>query len=327
MSRRTTPFVATVVALPIALAGCGAGPAVVGMHEAPAESSDGASITKETATDVATRVLEDAAATRKEGAKASEQERKAVFAGPALRASDAAVRSKDEQNHVGGATEDLQVLSVSKGTEWPRAVLATSQEEGTQFLHVFVAQSADQPYRLFADVPMAAGASVPALAPVSEGSVVTVADEPGKDVTKAVEAWAEGVGYPPPKKEPAGVSFDDAFSKALKKNASAKDDDLGDLARYRQKQSTADVTSVSFELVRGGKLSFVPMTRTDTITASDKLKVLKIEDPAIRRVLDASKVRKKLSVKHAETLAMVTPAKGDATVVGVSDVLQSASGE
>lgn len=327
MSRRTTPFVATVVALPLVMVGCGAGPAVVGMHDAPAENSDGASITEETATDVTARVLEDAAATRKEGAKASEQERKAVFAGPALRASDAAVESKDEQTHAGGASKDLQVLSISKGTEWPRAVLATSQDEVTQFLHVLVAQAADQPYRLFADVPMAAGASVPALAPVSEGSSVTVADEPGTDVTTAVKAWSEGVGHPPPKKEPEGVSFDDAFSTALQKNAKARDKDLGDLARYRQKQSTADVASVSFELVRGGRLSFVPMTRTDTITASDKLKVLRIEDPAIRRVLDASTVQKKLSVKHAETLAMVTPAKGDATVVGVNDVVQSATGE
>ncbi|WEV78374.1 hypothetical protein O9K63_00860 [Janibacter cremeus] len=325
MSRRT-PFVATVVALPLVLAGCGAGPAVVGMHDAPAESSDGASITEETATDVTTRVLDDAAATRKEGGKASEQERKAVFSGPALRATDAAARSKDEQKHAGGATEDLQVLGVSSGTEWPRAVLATSQVEGTQFLHVLVAQAADQPYRLFADVPMAAGASVPALAPVSEGSEVTVTDEPGKDVARAVDAWSEGVGHTPPKKDPGGVSFDDAFSQALKENAKAEDGDLANLGRYRQKQSTADVASVSFGLVDGGQLSFVPMTRTDTITASDKLKVLKIEDPAIRRVLGANKVRKRLTVEHAETLAMVIPAKGDATVVGVSDVLQSAEG-
>lgn len=326
MSRRT-PFVATVVALPLVLAGCGVGPAVVGMHAAPAESSGGASITRETASDLATRVLDEAAAIRKEGGTASAQEREAVFSGPALRAIDAAARSKDQQDHAGGASEDLQVLSVSKGTEWPRAVLATSQDEGTQFLHVFVARAADQPYRLFADVPMAAGASVPAMAPVSEGSAVTVADEPGKDVTQAVNAWSEGVDYEPPKKEPGGVSFDDAFSQALQRNAKAKAKDLDDLARYRQKQSTVDAATISFELAAGGQLSFVPMTRTDTITAGDKLKVLKIEDPAIRHVLDAKKVKKKLSVEHAETLAMVTPAKGDATVVGVSDVVRSATGE
>ncbi|NYF97311.1 hypothetical protein [Janibacter cremeus] len=326
MSRRT-PFVATVVALPLALAGCGAGPAIVGMHAAPAESSDGGSISQQSASDVAARVLEDAAAIRKEGGKASQEERTAVYSGPALRALDAAAKSKDEQNHTGGTPEDLQVLGVSRGTDWPRAVLATSLDEGTQFLHVFVAKAADQPYRLFADVPMAAGASVPALAPVTEGSAVTIGKKPDKDVTAAVEGWATGVSYKPPKKAPEGVSFDDAFSTALKKNAKAKDKDLGDLGKYRQKQSTVDADSVSFELAAGGHLSFVPMTRTDTITASKKLKVLKIQDKAIRRVLDANKVKKKLSIEHAETLAMVTPATGDATVVGVSDVLESAKGE
>lgn len=326
MSRRT-PFVATLAALPLALAGCGAGPAIVGMHAAPAESSDGGSITQESATDVATRVLKDAAEVREEGSKASEQEREAVYSGPALRALDAAAKSKDEQNHAGGQAEDLQVLGVSRGTEWPRAVLATSLDEGTQFLHVFVAEAADQPYRLFAEVPMAAGASVPALAPVAEGSPVTIGKEPSEDVSAAVEAWSKGVAYPPPKKAPEGVSFDDAFSTALKKNAQAKDEDLGDLAGYSQKQSTVDAASVSFELAAGGQLSFVPMSRTDTITASKKLKVLKIQDSAIARVLDADKIKKKLSIEHAETLGMVTPAKGDATVVSVSDVLESAKGE
>ncbi|WP_338751093.1 hypothetical protein [Janibacter alittae] len=326
MSRRT-PFVALAVSLPLALAGCGAGPAVVGMHAAPTESSDGASITPERATDVAASVLEEAATVREDGGKASPEERAAVFSGPALRAAGAAAESKDEQNHAGGGAEDLQVLGVSRGTDWPRAVLATSQDEGTQFLHVLVAAAADQPYRLFADVPMAAGASVPALAPVDEGSSVTIAKDPGTDVTTAVRSWSEGVTYQPPKKAPEGVSFDDAFSTALQKNAKDKDKDLGDLGSYRQKQSTVDAASASFELAAGGRLTFVPMTRTDTITASDKLKVLKIEDPAIRRVLDTDKVKKKLSIEHAETLAMVTPATGDATVVGVSDVLESATGE
>mgnify|MGYP007088720199 CR=1 FL=1 len=42
MSRRLTPFV---LALPIALGGCGIGSSIAGVHDAPAERSDGASIT------------------------------------------------------------------------------------------------------------------------------------------------------------------------------------------------------------------------------------------------------------------------------------------
>lgn len=323
---RPTPFVATVVSLPLILTGCGLGPSIAGLHPAPHESSDGASISQTVAADVTSRVLEEAAATRSDG-KATGEERKDVFTGPALRAADAAARSKDETNHPDGSVEDLQVLTVSRGTAWPRTVVATSQEEGVQFLHVLVATTVEQPYRLFADVPMAAGASVPALASVGEGSPVTIAKDPGKDVATAVGSWAKGVAYEPPKKDPEGVSFDDVYSTALRKNAEAKDEDLGDLAKYSQKQTTADVQSLRVELAAGGHLAFVPMARTDTITAKDKLKKLKIKDKDIRRVLDKKAVTKKLSVTHAETLAVVVPAAGDATIVGVSDVLATAKGK
>lgn len=325
MSRRT-PVVAALVALPVLLGGCGIGSSVAGIHDAPTERSDGASITEETARDVASRVLDEAASSRRAGAGGSSAERRRVLSGPALREAEAAARSKDRQEHSSGAAEDLQVLGVSRGSDWPRAVLATSKDEGTQFLHVFVAQAADRPYTLFADVPMAAGASVPALALLSEGSAVEVSEEPPERVTAAAEAWAKGAAHPPPTKRPTAVSFEDAFSTALRKNARAEDEDLDDLATYRQRQSVLEATSAGFELADGGRLSFLPMTRTDTITAGSKLEELKIEDPALEHVLDASTVRRSLSIKHAETLAVVTPEKGTATVVGVSDVLHSATG-
>ena len=325
MSRRT-PFVATLVALPLALAGCGAGPAIVGLHPAPAEGSAGASLSDSSAAQVTTRVLEDAAEARDKGGKASSEDLEAVFAGPALRAAKAAAESKDDSDHSSGDPKDLQVLGVSRGTDWPRAVLATSQEEGVQFLHVLVASEAGDSYRLFADVPMAAGASVPALTPVAEGAPVTVSSDLGKEVSAAVEDWAKGVAFPAPDSVPSSVSFGDAYSTALKKNAKARNKDLDKLASYRQRQSVIDDSAASFELADGAHLSFVPIMRTDSIKAGRKLKELKVQDPAIRQLLGASKVKKTLTVKHAETVAFVTPAEGKAQVVGVGDVLHSVSG-
>lgn len=325
MSRRT-PFAAALLALPVLLGGCGLGESIVGIHDAPAESSDGASVTGGTAGDVAARVLDLAADSRRAGDDATAAERKEAFSGPALREAKAAARSKDAGGHFEQAPKDVEVLGVSRGTSWPRAILATSQVKGIQYLHVLVAQEADRPYTLFADVPMASGSSVPGLSPVDEGSPVTVTEHPDREVSTAVTAWSKGVAYPAPKKAPAAVSFDDAFSTALAKNAKAKDQDLDDLATYRQRQSTADATSVSFDLAGGGQLTFLPMTRTDTITAGSKLKELKIEDRALKHVLDSSSVKKSLSITHAETIALVTPESGKAKVVGVSDVLRSAKG-
>ena len=324
MSRRT-PFAATLVALPVLLGGCGLGQSVAGIHDAPTESSDGAAITEGTGRDVAARVLDRAAEGREEGAKATAEDRAELFSGPALREADAAART-DDDGDAAEEHEDLTVLGISRGSDWPRAVLATSRDGDVQRLHVLVSEDADRAYRLFADVPMAAGASVPALAPAAEGSPATVSDAPDEAVTSAADAWAKGVAYPAPSTAPSGVSFEDAFSSALAKNAKAEDEDLDDLADYRQRQARVDADSVTFDLAGGGQLSFLPMTRTDTITASGELKELKIEDSALEGVLDAATVEDSLSIKHAETLALVTPGSGTAKVVGVSDVLHSATG-
>lgn len=324
MTRRT-PFVITLVTLPVALGGCGLGASIAGVHDAPAEDTGGASISSQAADQVADRVITGAVDVSRALDKKGEAARADVLSGPALREVEAAVETKDRTSRSDDTIDGLKVLAVSRGTDWPRAVLATSQTDDVQYLHVLVAPAVDKPYTLFADVPMASGASVPALAPIEEGSPVKVSKAPSQDVTAAADAWAKGVAYPA-SKAPADVSVSDGFSAALKKNAKATAKDLGKLATYRQSQAIADGQSVEFELADGGSLTFLPMTRTDTITATSKLKELKIEQPALKREIDRSSVKKSLTVKHAETVAFVTPPEGKARVVGASDVLESAKG-
>lgn len=324
MSRRT-PFVATLVAMPVLLGGCGLGDSIVGLHPAPPETDGGASVTQQTAKELSLRLLGEASEVRKD-AKATTKERSQVFSGLAARTASAAARSKDKQVSSDSQDNKLQVLAVSRGSDWPRAVLATSRKDDTQFLHVFLSQKAGAPYTLFADVPMAAGASVPAFPPATEGTKVTLTTKPPKDVTNAITAWTKGVRYPAPKKAPTAVSFDDAFSKALKKNARDQHKDLNKLARYAQIQSLSKGTMIDFQLAEGGHLSFLPLTRTDKMVGHKKLKVLKVEDKLVSRLLGSTKVTKELSIQHAETIALVTPEKGKAHVVGVRDVLSKVSG-
>ena len=56
MTRRT-PFVITLVTLPVALGGCGLGASIAGVHDAPAEDTGGASISSQAADQVADRVI------------------------------------------------------------------------------------------------------------------------------------------------------------------------------------------------------------------------------------------------------------------------------
>ncbi|KRE38593.1 hypothetical protein ASG73_06635 [Janibacter sp. Soil728] len=326
MSRTNTPFVATVIALPVLLGGCGVGTSLAGIHDAPAEKSGGASISSDSASTVSKRVIADAVSVSRQSGKAHDTARDKALSGLALREVDAAVTSKDRQSRASKEVKGLKVLAVSRGKDWPRAVLATSQTKDVQYLHVLVSQAADQPYTLFADVPMAAGASVPALAPLEEGAPAKLTKAPSQDVTAAADSWAKGVAFPAAKKAPKDVSVSDGFSAALKKNAKKTSRELGKLAEYRQSQALAKGESVQFELDGGGSLTFVPMTRTDTVTATKKLKELKIQQPALKHVLDASTVKKSLTVKHVETIAFVTPAEGKSRVVAASDVLHSAKG-
>lgn len=323
MSRRTAPFVLGLV-LPLALGGCGLGSSIAGIHAAPLEQSGGASITESTATKVADRVVGDVAEVSL--AAADSAKRKELLSGPALREVQAAVATKDTSGLATSAPDDLDVLAVSRGTHWPRAILATSRTGDVQHLHVLVAERADTAYTLFADVPMAAGASVPALPPVEDGTPVRLAAAPEQGVRTAARSWAKGVAFPVAKSAPKDVSVGDAFSMALKKNARQTRRELDDLGYYAQRHTVAKGETVSFELADGGAISFVPMTRTDTIRGTNKLQEIGIGQAEVKRLLDTSKVRRAISLKHAETLALVTPADGKARVVGASEVVESAAG-
>lgn len=322
MTRRR--LTALALSLPLALGGCGMAADIAGVHDAPAERTDGASVTTSTAQEVTTRILADVRTARSAKGEKGTSARKEVLAGPALREAEAAAKVKAASE--GGPAAEPKVLAISRGSEWPRSILATSRRGSSQVLHVLVAESADQPYRLFADVPMAAGASVPALDKPATGSPATIAGALDGRAATALESWSEAVGFPAPKKSPSGISLDDAYSTALRKNAKAQDKELGDLASYTQAQAVADGKVATFTLADGGQLSFVPMTRTDTITAGKKLKELKISDKALAGLVDAKTVRKRLSVTHAETVVVLAPKQGDASIVGVSDQVSGAKG-
>lgn len=322
MIRRRT--LALALSLPIVLSGCGVAADIAGVHDAPVERTDGASVSLKTAQDISTRLLGEAqdarAATGKEGQAAREK----TFAGPALREAEAQAKSGAEQEK--GEAPEQTVLAVSTGAEWPRTILSTSRSGDQQRLHVLVATSADQPYRVFADVPMAAGASVPALAEPEQGSTATVTGKVDGEVATAAEAWAKAVAYPAPKSTPKGISVKDSISTALMDNASAQGKDLDGIATYTQRQQVHDGSVASIELADGGQLAFVPTTRTDKITGGWRLEELKLGDEAIAELADAKSVSDDLTVTHAETLAVVIPAEGDAQVVGASEQVESAKG-
>lgn len=320
--RRSRPLLALVCALPVALSGCGLAADVAGVHDAPTEQGRGGAVTREAAQEIAARVLGEARTARGDGATA--EDRRSVLMGPALREADAAARARSTASP--SEAVQPQVLAVSEGTGWPRTIVATTRTDEEQRLYVLVSTSAEGAYRLFADVQMASGAAVPGLADPAQGSPVRINGTPGDAVETAVTGWSEAVAYPAPSTRPSGVSVADEFSTALRTNAEQQAEELDGLAEYTQEQQRQEATMVSIGLADGGRLAFVPMTRTDTLTAGEELQELTLEDAATRRLADTEAISQELTVEHAETLAVHVPSEGAARVVGASEQIESAEG-
>ncbi len=325
---RRARLVALAAALPLLSGGCGAGASLAGIHDAPVEQTDAASISPSAGAKVATRVLDAATEARAAKGKDADTARKEALTGPALREARAAASPKIASQATPATSKDdteVQVLAVSRSTEWPRTMLVTRRHGQVQQLHVLVAESVTEPYRLFASVDMSSGASVPSLGSPTEGTKVTVGTAPATTRERLV-GWTKAVAYPAPKKMPEDVSVADDFSTALRSNARQQDRRLKDLGSLTQQQTLTKGDAVTFTLADGGTLSFSALTRTETVEAGRKAKELKLPKD-LADLVGKTVVRRSVSTTTAETVALVVPAKGKASVVGASQQLTGAKGE
>ena len=177
------------VVLPLAatlgLAGCGAGTALAGVHDAPAQVTNQAPISPESAQQVVERVITKVDEADQAKPEAAKDLRAEAFTGAALavaKAADQLGQSAAAPNPV-SRTEAPKVLAVSRGTGWPRLIVAqTTAGDGGSVLNLLVSPDAKTPFRLSASATMHPGASVSALDSLTKGSPV-VSD--GAELVKA----------------------------------------------------------------------------------------------------------------------------------------------
>ena len=325
--RRTLAVGSLVGAL--ALSGCGAQDALVGLHPAPAEQTASAPLDVEGATAVATRLLTAADAPAEGSAAAAAKAREAVLMGDALTVANARAASKAASQ---GASTELAtapqptVVAQSQGRDWPRAILATTLDDATntQFLHVMLSEKPDQPFRIAASVPMFGGAELPALGDSSKGAPLLDAGAKN-DLAQApadvVAAYARALATPKPKGTDA-VDVDDPFATALRTSAAAQAKALGKLATLSQKHEPLLEDAVTFRLADGGAVTFGLMRRTDTVSlkAAAKEVVLPAE---YAKVTGKKKATKSFTLSNLEPFVMVVPTSGKAEVIGATELLAS----
>lgn len=329
MNRRTitTSFVALVSAA--ALTGCGVGEAVVGVHDAPAERTDTAPLNVDGAENVASRVLDAAVAARAATGAEATKAQSAVLADAALAQAQAATRlgavaASDPLQ----AKSDPQVVAVSRGKEWPRAILVGTLDEAskTQTLHVLMSKAATDPFKVYASVPMLPGTSVPAMGDLATGApLVAPTDKAGAALapSEALAAYAGGLAYPKPVANKA-VETKDAYATALRTSAAAQVKSLGALAYFSQAHIPSEKFTIAFRLADGGTVTFGQLARRDVISTSPAAKELVIPG-TYSKLVGKTKTSKSLTITSLENVVMVVPAKGAATTVGADEQLVSAT--
>lgn len=325
MTRTYTLLAAAAAAAALALTGCGVEERIVHLQAAPTETAVGAPLPEDAAQRIATRVLAEAASA------SSDEEREAVIVGPARRVTDARIAAKVQSDAPSELVLPAEptILAISDGSTWPRAILASTFDEGAQVqsVHILVSDSATDPFQLFATAPMFAGTSVPSLGEFADGAAFETGtkDEPIEAVT-VLEAYAKALAFPKPKADDS-VSLEDPMAESLKRNATAQNKALGDLADLTQKHAVKPDSAVRFETADGGNLLFGQAVRTDTITLTSKAKELKIDDTTLQKLSGKKQVTKQFTVTSLENVLIVAPASGPSSLIGAEEIVLTAKGE
>ncbi|TPG19310.1 hypothetical protein [Pedococcus bigeumensis] len=329
MSRSTTR-IALVGALSLALAGCGAGAGLAGIHDAPSQVTTTAPISADTAETIATRVLAQAAEASAAKPADAEALRTEALTGSALAVANAASRLEtDAPAPTAPLTraEPPKVLGVSRGTGWPRLILVqTSTAENGAVLNLLVSPDAKTPYRLSAAAPMQPGATVAALDSLSTGSPLVA---PGAKLAvqpaDLLKEYAASLAYPKPV---ATTDVDPAepFATAIRGHAAEQAKTFGKLATLTQAHTVEPDNTVAISLRGGGALVFGLLERTDTITLRPGGKSL-TPSADFQRLVRKKTLTKSAELKSYETVVFTVPVEGKAQVVAVDEVLFSAQGK
>jgi hypothetical protein len=321
--------VAAAGAAALALAACGAGSGLVGVHDAPAQVTTTAPISSQNAGAIATRVLAKAADAKAAKPSDAAPLRAEALTGTALAVADAASRLQTPATATAPPLkrpEPPKVLGVSRGTGWPRVILVqTTTEEGGAALNLLVSPDAKTPFRLSAAAPMQPGATVAALDPLATGSpMVTTGTRLAVQPADLLKEYAASLAYSKPVAA-KDVNGTDAFSTAVRAHAAEQAKKFGKLATLKQTHTVQPDGTVAIALRDGGALVFGLLERTDAITLRPGGKSL-TPSADFQRLVRKKALTKSAELKSYETVVFTVPVTGKADVVAADEVLFSAKG-
>lgn len=315
-----------VTAAVLSAAGCAG---LAGVHDAPRQATTVAPLAPEQAQTITSRVLAEAASAASVAPADAEAVRKRALTGSALAVAEAAAKlgTGSEQTQA-PLTKSVppRVLAVSRGTGWPRVILAqTTAADGSARLNLLTSPDPQTPFRLSSVARMHPGATVPALDPLPQGAPLLTGNTALPQSPDALaREYAASLAYPRPVAA-KHVQTTDPFSVAVRANALAQARSFGRLATLTQRHVVQPKDTVAVGLRGGGAIVFTLLERVDSIVLKPGGKAL-TPSADFQRLVRKKSLARSAQLKTYETVVFTVPPHGPASVVAVDEVLFSAKG-
>jgi hypothetical protein len=321
------------VVIAASVAGCGAAPAVLGIHGPPKANPASVLLTVDQAKRILTRELTAAQQGEMTTGPAAEEALRTAYTGDALRAAKARVKLTKVRPTLGSspllAPPRPLLLAVSRGFGFPRVLVAqTVAAKGSlPILHLLTSPDARTPYRISASVTMLPNSTVKRFDAISQGSpLLSDNSELAVAPTALLTAYAGGMAFPA--KAVANPPFAaDVFSNQVRGKAVATAKAVAAQATLSQVHKVIPSSVYAVGQAGGDALVFGVIERTETFAVKSGQTVNTIENKEFVLLTGKKQVTKAASITTLEFVVFAVPrSSGQATLVAASEQVVAGSG-
>ena len=315
------------------VAGCGAGHAVLGIHEAPKANPALAPVTVDQAKRILTRDFTAAQQAETATGAAAQVALSTAYTGEALRAAKARVTLAAIQRPAGDSPlltpPESRLLAVPRGLGYPRVMVAqTLAAEGSlPILHLLTSPDAATPYRISASATMLPSSTVEPFDPLRQGSpLVTDGSALAVSDTDLLKTYAEAMAFPA--KVVTNPPFAaDPFSSQVRAKAAAVSKAVAAQASFSQVHKVVPNSVYAVRQANGDALVFGVIERTDSVAVTSGQSVNTAGNQEFVLLTGKKLVTKAASITRLEFVVFAVPrSMGIATLVAASEQVIAGSG-
>jgi len=321
------------VVIGASVAGCGAAPAVLGIHGPPKANPASVLLTVDQAKRILTRDLTAAQQGETTTGPAAGEALRTAYTGDALRAAKARVKLTKVRPTLGSSTllapPRPLLLAVSRGFGFPRVLVAqTVAAKGSlPILHLLTSPDARTPYRISGSVTMLPSSKVEPFDPLSEGSpLVTGGAGLAVAPTALLNAYAAGMAFPA-KAVTKPPYAQDRISAQVRADAAVVAKAVATQAKFSQVHKVVPNSVYAVGQANGDALVFGVIERTDSFTVKKGQAVNTAGNQEFVLLTGKKGVTRSASITSLEFVVFSVPrSTGQATLIAASKQVVAGSG-